>query len=122
MKTTLVLLGIGWLAFVLLVFTPADNHTPAQTQLQSQTGMSDEEIKIIFCRSVWNAGEESGKMLVKVLSLRLNGVPEIAIRVNLEKYGLLNAQLKEIISIAYHNTKRSTARKIVKMCGGWANG
>ena len=47
--------------------------------------------------------------------------PEIAFRVNLEQVGLLDARMREIIRIAYHETDQSTARKMVKMCSGWAN-
>ena len=84
-------------------------------------GQDDAEIQEVFCRSVWDADEESGKLLVKVLQLRLDGVPEIVIRVNTEQVGLLDARMREIIRIAYHEMKLSTARKWVKMCAGWAN-
>ena len=64
MKTILVLLLGG----VVLIFMPAifaaDHHTPTQTQLSSQTERPGEETKIIFCRSNWDADEESGKLYV----------------------------------------------------------
>ena len=108
----------------MLIFMPAifaaDHHTPTQTQLSSQTERPDEETKIIFCRSNWDADEESGKLYVKMLDARLGGVPEVAIRMNLEQFGLLDTRMGEIIRIAYHDTKLSTSRKIVEMCKGWA--